>query len=124
LVVRRPQGDDAAETLFAQAMKLWQGPAFGHLDTPWLNGAREDLHRRRLAVELDRSDLALRRGRHASLLSALLDTAAQHPLDERLAGQLLLTLYRCGRQADALAQYQGGDRNTFERGRQASSLVP
>ena len=85
---------------------MWQGPAFGRLDTPWLNGVRDDLHRRRLAVELDRNDLALRRGRHASLLSGLLENAAQHPLDERLAGQLMLTLYRCGRQADALAQYQ------------------
>ena len=82
------------------------GDAFATLDTPWLNAVRETLHRQRLAAELDRNDLALR-GEHAALLAELSTCAAAHPLDERLTGQLMLALYRCGRQADALALSSG-----------------
>jgi DNA-binding SARP family transcriptional activator/tetratricopeptide (TPR) repeat protein len=92
--------------LFERALRLWRGDAFGTLDTPWLSTVREDLHRQRLAAELDRNDLALAQGRHAELLAGLAKTAAAHPLDERLAGQLMLASYRSGRQADALAHYQ------------------
>ncbi len=67
---------------------------------------RESLHRQRWAAELDRNDLALTLGQHAGLLAELSTAAAAHPLDERLAGQLILALYRSGRQADALAHYQ------------------
>lgn len=99
---------DAAETaaaLFADALALWRGEAFATLDTPWLHDVREALCGERLAAELDRNDLALDRGEHATVLGELSARAAAHPLDERLAGQLILALYRCGRQADALRQY-------------------
>jgi len=64
------------------------------------------LDARRLAAVLDRNDLALDRGEHAGLLAELSATAAGYPLDERLAGQLMLALYRCGRQANALQRYE------------------
>jgi DNA-binding SARP family transcriptional activator/tetratricopeptide (TPR) repeat protein len=98
--------DEAAEAMFDEALGLWRGPPFATLDTPWLNSVRDDLERRRLAVELDRNDLALRRGDHGRLLVDLTATAAANPLDERLAGQLMLALYRSGRQGDALDAYQ------------------
>jgi DNA-binding SARP family transcriptional activator len=107
LTEARAAGDDADEAdLLEQALGLWRGEAFGALDTPWVNTVRDDLDRQRLAAELERNDLALRRGRHAALLAGLSAAAATRPLDERLAAQLLLALYRSGRQADALAHYQ------------------
>lgn len=98
--------DDRAAELFSRALALWRGEPFGRLDTPWINIVRESLHRQRVAVVLDRNDRALDAGRHADLLDDLVSSAAEHPLDERLAAQLLLALYRCGRQADALGHYR------------------
>jgi len=103
----RAAGDgDAAVALFEQALGLWRGEAFAALDTPWVDQVRTALDADRLAAELDRNDLALDRGRHAALLAGLSARAATYPLDERLAGQFMLALYRCGRQADALRHYQ------------------
>jgi DNA-binding SARP family transcriptional activator/tetratricopeptide (TPR) repeat protein len=99
------EGSDAA-TLIEKALALWQGEPFATLDTPWLNTVRQRLAAQRLAAELDRNDLALDRGRHAALVTDLSAAVVAHPLDERLAGQFLLALYRCGRQADALQHYQ------------------
>ena len=84
----------------------------GSLDTPWVNSVRDALGRERVAAELDRNDLALRRGRHTDLLSDLVTMAESRPLDERLAGQLVLALYRSGRQVDALDTCRGV-RKTF-----------
>ena len=96
----------AALELFEQALGLWHGAAFAVLDTPWLNGARTALDLARLGAELARNDLALSRGRHARLLGEMSTAAGAYPLDERLAGQLMLALYREGRQGEALACYR------------------
>ena len=76
-----------------RALALWRGPAPG-------------LDERRLAALEDRieSDLALRR--HAQLVAELETLVAEHPLRERLRGQLMLALYRSGRQAEALEEYR------------------
>ncbi|MGH3924310.1 MAG: AfsR/SARP family transcriptional regulator, partial [Pseudonocardiaceae bacterium] len=103
---RATEDEDRALGLFKQALGLWRGEAFAGLDTPWLNGMREALERDRFAVELDCTDLHLRRGQHRWLLSDLFTRAAVHPLDERVAAQLMLALYRCGRQAEALDHFQ------------------
>ncbi len=100
-----PDAEDAT-VLIEEALALWRGQPFATLDTPWLNTVRGGLEARRLAAVLDRNDLVLDRGRHAELLADLSDAAVAHPLDERLAGQLLLVLYRCGRQAEALRRYE------------------
>jgi DNA-binding SARP family transcriptional activator/tetratricopeptide (TPR) repeat protein len=92
--------------LLDEALGLWRGEALAGLDSPWLANARETLEAERHAAELDRNDLALAAGRHATLLGHLAQLAAAHPLDERLAGQAILALYRCGRQADALRRYE------------------
>jgi len=98
--------DDDAAALYERALALWQGEAFGNVDTPWFSGIRAVLGKERQAAERDLTDIQLRQGRHGQLLSRLSEWADQHPLDERLAGQLMLALYRSGRQAAALAHYQ------------------
>lgn len=102
----RAAEDHEASTLFARALSLYRGEAFAMLDLPWLNALRDAVANRRIAAELDRNDVELRRGRQHEILPELCARAAVHPLDERLAGQLILAMYRCGRQADALDQYQ------------------
>jgi DNA-binding SARP family transcriptional activator/Tfp pilus assembly protein PilF len=107
LVARtRSAEDQVVLGLLDRALGLWRGEAFGTLTTPWLESVRESLNAERHAAELDRNDLGLAAGRHASLLGDLTERAAAFPLDERLAAQLLLALYRCGRQADALQHYE------------------
>jgi DNA-binding SARP family transcriptional activator/tetratricopeptide (TPR) repeat protein len=103
---RAADDDGAAAALFARALGLWRGKLGALLDTPWLNDIRNTMDNRRLAAELDRNDIELRRGKHSDILDELVARAAALPLDERLAGQVMLALYRCGRQADALDRYQ------------------
>jgi predicted ATPase/DNA-binding SARP family transcriptional activator len=95
-----------AASLFAQALDLWRGDPFPTLGAPWFADLRTALEAERLAATLDRNDAALGAGRHAELLGEIAATAATHPLDERLAGQLMLAQYRSGRQADALSTYR------------------
>ncbi|OBK23939.1 transcriptional regulator [Mycobacterium asiaticum] len=92
--------------LFDRALEVWGGEPFASLDTPWFNDVRNALQAELLSVQLDRNDVALRAGRHRDLLVELLAAQAAHPLDERLAGQLMLAQYRCGRQANALETYR------------------
>jgi predicted ATPase/DNA-binding SARP family transcriptional activator len=95
-----------ADALYEKALAMWRGAPFASLDTPWLNDVRTALEAERLAVALDRNDAGLRAGRHGELLPVIATMAADHPLDERLAGQLMLAQFRCGRQADALETFR------------------
>ncbi|GGW41939.1 hypothetical protein GCM10010503_17770 [Streptomyces lucensis JCM 4490] len=97
----------AAEHL-AAALALWRGPALGgvteHLarvELPRLEEARMAALEGRIAA-----DLAL--GRHDALVPELAGLVEAHPVRERLRAQLMTALYRAGRQADALAEYQRG----------------
>ncbi|GGP75289.1 AfsR/SARP family transcriptional regulator [Saccharothrix coeruleofusca] len=112
LVVRARAESDRAKAL-ERAVGLWRGAAFACLDTPWLAELREGLERERFAADTDRVDLALRLGRHDALLPELTARAAAHPLDERVAAQLVLALYRAGRQAEALAHCSPGARPSW-----------
>jgi DNA-binding SARP family transcriptional activator/tetratricopeptide (TPR) repeat protein len=103
---RHAESDRAAADLITEALGLWRGEPFAGLDTLWLTSMRQSLLGERFATELDHHDVLLRLGRHGELLPALSAAAAAHPLDERLAEQLMLALYRCGRQADADEQYR------------------
>jgi DNA-binding SARP family transcriptional activator/tetratricopeptide (TPR) repeat protein len=102
---RSSTDDEQALELFEQALALWGGKPFAGLETPWLHEVREALEQQLVAAEIDRNDVALRCGEHLRLLDALSRGTAAHPLDERLAGQYMVALYRCGRPADALAAY-------------------
>ena len=103
---RASTDDRVALTLLDQAVTLAHGEPFAGLNSPWLVDLRTAVTAERYAAELDRTDLALRYRRHDGLITDLSIRVAEHPLDERLAGQLLLALYRTGRQADAITHYQ------------------
>jgi DNA-binding SARP family transcriptional activator/Tfp pilus assembly protein PilF len=99
-------GDDDRAAALGEAVALWRGPALAGLDSPWLNSMRATLELERVAAVLDLNEIRLRRGEHGTLARELAAHAAQSPADERLIGQLMLALYRCGRQAEALRWYE------------------
>ena len=104
---------DVAATRFAQALQLWRGPALSEFAAlPFAQAEIPRLAEQRLnvAVARIRADLVL--GRHAELIAELEAMVARHPLHERLYEQLMLALYRSGRQADALEAYRRA-RRTF-----------
>ena len=96
----------AAERL-REALGLWRGPALSDVaDFAFAQAGVAALEEARLTAVEDRVEADLACGRHVSLVGELDGLAAAHPLRERLCGQRMLALYRCGRQADALAAYQ------------------
>ncbi|MFC4631347.1 tetratricopeptide repeat protein [Promicromonospora alba] len=102
----RSADGDTAGSLWQDAMALWRGAPFAGLDSDWLHCLAVTLAAERQAARLDYYDLLLRRGEHARLLPEVTADAEAHSLDERLAGQLMVALYRCGRQSDALAHFR------------------
>jgi YVTN family beta-propeller protein len=97
---------EAAQTL-RQALDLWRSGVLADLaDYPFTRPEAARLEELRLAALEARIDADLALGRHDELTAELEQLVAEHPLRERLHGQLMLALYRCGRQADALAAYQ------------------
>jgi predicted ATPase/DNA-binding SARP family transcriptional activator len=100
------EAERAAETL-AKALALWRGPPLGDLAYEgFAQAATARLEELRLAALEDRIDAELQLGRHVDLVAELEQLVAEQPLRERLRGQLMLALYRSGRQADALAAYR------------------
>jgi YVTN family beta-propeller protein len=97
---------EAAETL-RTALDLWRSPVLADLaDYAFTRPEAARLEELRLAALEARIDADLALGRHDVLTAELEQLAAEHPLRERLHGQLMLALYRCGRQAEALAAYR------------------
>jgi DNA-binding SARP family transcriptional activator len=104
---RRTESPDERAAKLREALALWRGPALGDLAyEPFaeLEGAR--LEELRLAAQLDLLDAELARGGGAELVGEIETLVAEHPFDERLRAQLMLALYRAGRQADALEAYR------------------
>jgi DNA-binding SARP family transcriptional activator len=99
-------GDDERAAALGEAVGLWRGPALAGLDSPWLNAMRATLELERASAAADLTDIRLRRGEHGALAAELAALAAESPADERVAGQLMLALYRCGRQAEALRWFE------------------
>jgi DNA-binding SARP family transcriptional activator/DNA-binding beta-propeller fold protein YncE len=103
---------DRFETLaragrFADALAVWRGPALGDFAyAPWAQAEIGRLEERRLACLEARLDLDLNAGRAAELVGELEALVAANPLRERFRAQLMLALYRSGRQADALNAYR------------------
>ena len=103
------QRQDAAEAgrLLRQALGLWRGrPLAEFADTAFAPGLITRLEDARLTATEDRIEADLMLGGHGELTSELEALVQAHPLRERLWGQLMLALYRSGRQGDALRAYQ------------------
>ena len=104
----RSEGQSAiASTTLREALALWRGRPLADIayhDFAQRAIARLEESRLTALEDLIDSDLAL--GRHANLIAELEGLVEEHPLRERLRGQLMLALYRSGRQAEALRVYQ------------------
>jgi len=98
-----------------EGLALWRGPPLADLAyESFAQAAIGRLEEERLATLEDRIDADLALGRHAALVGELEALVAEHPLRERLQGQLMLALYRSGRQADALERYQRARRGLVD----------
>src|SRR5687768_6835096 len=107
---RTREAEDRAR-LLREAEALWRGPALGEFAyDAFALPAIGRLEELRLSVIEERVDAELALNRHPDLVGELEALVAEHPLRERLRGQLMLGLYRTGRQADALHAYQGARR--------------
>lgn len=98
---------DEADRQLRKALDLWQGPALADLvedgyQWPELTA----LQNSRFAVLENRMDAALAAGRHLDVIGELEAVVSTDPLRERLSQQLMLALYRSGRQADALGVFR------------------
>jgi predicted ATPase/DNA-binding SARP family transcriptional activator len=96
-----------ATTLLHQALDLWRGPALA--DFEYDEFAQTEITRLeelRLSAIEERIDADLALGRHAEVIADLETLVARHPTGERFWAQLMLALYRSGRQVDALAAYR------------------
>ncbi|MFG2338007.1 BTAD domain-containing putative transcriptional regulator [Streptomyces yangpuensis] len=100
------EGDrPAAAEHLRSALALWRGPVLSGTGGPVIEAAATALEERRLAAAEQFFDLSLELGESGELISGLRALITQHPLRETLRGQLMLALYRSGRQAEALKEY-------------------
>jgi DNA-binding SARP family transcriptional activator len=98
---------EEAAHLLRGALGLWRGPVLADLaDEPFVQAEATRLNELRLAATERRVDAELALGRHGQLASELESLVHRHPFRERLWAQLILALYRAGRQAEALRAYQ------------------
>ena len=102
---------DGRAAKLREALELWRGPALADLAyEPFAAVEIARLEELRLAATQDLIDAELELGRHADLVPELETLIQEHPFDERLRGQLMLALYRSGRQAEALEAYRAARR--------------
>ncbi len=98
---------EQSATLLREALALWRGPPLADLAfEPFAAPEIVRLEEQRLSALEARVEADLAAGRHAAVVGELQRLIAHHPTRERLAGQLMLALYRCGRQAEALEAYR------------------
>ncbi|HMD91447.1 MAG TPA: AfsR/SARP family transcriptional regulator [Trebonia sp.] len=104
---RRLAAEDpaAAARALDAALGLWQGASLAGIPGSWAEIERARLDELRQTATADRIDIMLTLGSHHEALAELAALIRQHPLQERFHGQLMLALYRCGRQADALGAF-------------------
>jgi predicted ATPase/DNA-binding SARP family transcriptional activator len=105
---------EAAETL-RTALEIWRGPALA--DVAYEDFAQREIGRLeelRLSALEERIEADLRLGRHGELVAELEAAVDAHPLRERLRAQLMLALYRSGRQADSLESFRNARETLIE----------
>jgi DNA-binding SARP family transcriptional activator/Tfp pilus assembly protein PilF len=96
-----------ASSVLGEALGLWRGAALVDVPSRTLRQAELPyLEEMRLQAVEWRIDARLQLCRHAELVPEVQALVAEHPLRERFHAQFMLALYRCGRQADALAAYR------------------
>jgi predicted ATPase/DNA-binding SARP family transcriptional activator len=100
-------GDPATAADAVQvALGLWRGPALhGLTDTPWFDAEARRLESLRVDAVEEKFEAALALGEHREVVAAVRAALQEYPFRERLWGQLMLALYRSGRQPDALAAF-------------------
>jgi DNA-binding SARP family transcriptional activator len=102
-----------AARVLADGLALWRGSALADFRyEPFAQAEIARLEELRLAAQIELADAELALGRHEQLVPQLRNLLQRHPLQERLRGQLMLALYRSGRQSEALESYREG-RNTL-----------
>jgi predicted ATPase/DNA-binding SARP family transcriptional activator len=95
-----------ASSLLHEALSLWRGPALSDFAfDDFATGERVRLEELRLAAVEDCIEVDLELGRHAECVEQLEQLLAAHPLRERPWGQLMVALYRAGRQAESLRAF-------------------
>ena len=105
----------AARGEFGEALAVWRGAALADLRLePFASAEAERLEERRLDILEERIEADLRHRRGTELVSELERLVREHPMRERLLGQLMLALYRAGRQAAALEEYRRAKRRLSE----------
>jgi YVTN family beta-propeller protein len=101
----------SAAARLLEGLALWRGPPLADFTyEPFAQSEIARLEEARVGALEDRIDAELTLGDHRGLVGELEGLVAAHPHRERLLGQLMLCLYRCGRQADALEAYRRGHR--------------
>ncbi|HKO28341.1 MAG TPA: AfsR/SARP family transcriptional regulator, partial [Solirubrobacteraceae bacterium] len=104
-----------AAAVLREALRLWRGPALADFAyEPFAQSEIARLDESRFAALEDRIDADLASGEQARLVSEIEALVREHPVRERLRGQLMLALYRCGRQADALQAYRDARRELLD----------
>jgi predicted ATPase/DNA-binding SARP family transcriptional activator len=97
----------AGAEAYREALALWHGFPVGEFaGSGWADAEARRLTDVQVTAREELIDLELAAGRHAETLDELEALTVAYPLRERLHGQLMLALYRAGRQADALAAYE------------------
>ena len=99
---------------YREALSLWRGPALEGLDSEPLRMAADRLAEDRLTVTEDCIGYDLELGRHREVIAELGGLVTTFPLRERLRGQLMVALYRSGRQAEALDAYRAARRTLID----------
>jgi YVTN family beta-propeller protein len=106
---------DAAAEVLREGLSLWRGPPFADVQrTPALALEADRLDELRLVATELRIEAEVEAGRDGTVVPELEALVGAHPYRERLRADLMLALYRVGRQADALDVYRDGRRRLVE----------
>ncbi|MGW0594206.1 BTAD domain-containing putative transcriptional regulator [Streptosporangium sp. NPDC002607] len=90
-----------------EALRLWRGdplPDMAHV--PLISDELSRLRSERMSVYEDWAEAELSLGHHTHIIGSLEENVRRHPLRERLRSMQMIALFRCGRQSEALAQYE------------------
>ncbi|HEY0718988.1 MAG TPA: BTAD domain-containing putative transcriptional regulator [Streptosporangiaceae bacterium] len=102
----RVAGDlNGAITSLQTALAEWHGSAFAGVPGPFAGAERVRLAELRSAAAEEHAEVLLDLGRHEQAVPELASLVAEHPLRESMRGLLMVALYRCGRQAEALQAF-------------------